>query len=296
MKYCSVAETAQRWGISERSVRNYCAQGRVPGAEKRGRSWVIPDDAVMPERLNKRQELPENLPERLLYEMEHGVRGGIYHFTQIALTYNSNHIEGSRLTEDQTRLIFETNTLGHDATGVPVDDIVETANHFQCFDYMLQYYNRPLSERFIKELHRTLKNGTSDARADWFAVGDYKKVPNMVGGRETALPGDVPKAMRTLLNDYRNIASPSLDDLVEFHVRFERIHPFQDGNGRVGRLLLFKECLRWGIPPFIIDDRHKGFYYNGLQEWDRLSGYLRDTCLLMQDDYKARLDYFGIEY
>jgi Fic family protein len=212
------------------------------------------------------------------------------------MTYNSNHIEGSRLTHDQTRYIFETNTIGLESESVNVDDVVETANHFRCIDLVIDNASKPLTEAFIKELHRTLKSGTSDSRQPWFVVGGYKKIPNEVGGQATTLPAQVPAAMAKLLKGYNSSPKPDLEDLLDFHVRFERIHPFQDGNGRVGRLILFKECLRLGIVPFIIDDRHKMFYYRGLKEWDKMPGYLRDTCLLMQDDFKAVLDYFGIEY
>ena len=212
------------------------------------------------------------------------------------MTYNSNHMEGSRLTHDQTRYIFETNTIGVENEAVNVDDILETVNHFRCIDLIIDNCAKPLTEGFIKELHRTLKTGTGDNRRSWFAVGAYKRIANEVGGEETTLPAKVPVAMAKLLREYNSGTEKTLDDLLDFHVRFERIHPFQDGNGRVGRLILFKECLRFGIVPFIIDDRHKMFYYRGLKEWDKMPGYLRDTCLLMQDDFKAVLDYFGIAY
>ena len=232
----------------------------------------------------------------LRMEKKMQLRGGIYHKIQVDMTYNSNHIEGSRLTHEQTRYIFETNTIGMDGESIRVDDVVETANHFRCMDLVIENAMKPLTESFIKELHRTLKNGTGDSRQTWFAVGNYKKVANEVGGEATMLPSRVPSAMKALLNEYHTGSDKTLDDLLDFHVRFEHIHPFQDGNGRVGRLILFKECLRFGIVPFIIDDRHKMFYYRGLKEWNRMPGYLRDTCLLMQDDFKAVLDYFEIEY
>ena len=223
------------------------------------------------------------------------MRGGIYHKVQVDMTYNSNHIEGSRLTHEQTRLIFETNTIGMEGEAVNVDDVVETANHFRCIDLVIDSAARPLSEAFIKELHRTLKNGTSDSRLSWFAVGAYKKLANEVGGQETTAPKKVAAAMGKLIADYNKTPDKTMDELLDFHVAFERIHPFQDGNGRIGRLILFKECLRCGIVPFVIDDRHKAFYYRGLKEWPKTPGYLRDTCLLMQDDFKAALQYFGIE-
>lgn len=224
------------------------------------------------------------------------IKGGIYHKVQVELTYNSNHIEGSRLTHDQTRYIYETNTIGMENGVLNVDDIVETANHFQCIDLVIDNAEQPLTEDFIKLLHRTLKTGTSDSRKDWFAVGEYKKLPNEVGGRSTAPPEQVAEKMRELLKQYAQTDKKTLKDLVEFHDQFECIHPFQDGNGRVGRLILFKECLRYDIVPFIIDEELKLFYYRGLHEWKTEPGYLMDTCLTAQDRFKAYLDYFRISY
>ena len=296
MKMISVAECAANWGVAERTVRNYCAHDRIPGAVLKGKTWWIPEDAERPERINKRETLPKTLLERLQAEKKMQLRGGIYHKIQVDMTYNSNHIEGSRLTHDQTRYIFETNTIGIEGEAVNVDDVLETANHFRCIDLVIENAAKPLTEAFIKELHRILKSGTSDSRQSWFAVGGYKKVANEVGGQPTTPPSQVSAAMAKLLRAYNSRSEMDLDDLLDFHVSFERIHPFQDGNGRVGRLILFKECIRFGIVPFIIDDRHKMFYYRGLKEWNKMPGYLRDTCLLMQDDFKALLDYFGIEY
>lgn len=222
--------------------------------------------------------------------------GGIYHKTQIDLTYNSNHMEGSRLTHDQTRYIFETNTVGVEKEVLNVDDVIETANHFRCIDMIIDHAQAPLTERFIKDLHRMLKNGTSDSRMEWSNVGDYKKVPNEVGGMDTALPEEVAERMKELISEYNGKRMKSLEDILDFHVRFERIHPFQDGNGRVGRLIMFKECLKYNIVPFIIEEDLKLYYYRGLKEWDNLQGYLTDTCLTAQDRYKANLDYFRIEY
>ena len=295
MKYLSVKETAEKWNISERSVRNYCAEGRIPDAFLTGKTWNIPEAAQKPTRLNRHSDVPKNLLEILRTEKAGGIKGGIYHKVQIELTYNSNHIEGSRLSHDQTRYIFETNTIGMDDGTVNVDDIVETANHFRCIDMVIEHANQPLSESFVKALHRTLKNGTSDSRKAWFAVGDYKKLPNEVGGRETTSPEEVAAQMKTLLTAY-GAKQKSFDDILEFHHAFEKIHPFQDGNGRVGRLILFKECLRNEIVPFIIDDDLKLFYYRGLHEWNSERGYLHDTCLAAQDKFKAWLDYFRIPY
>lgn len=296
MRYLSVAETAKKWNLSQRSVRNYCAHGRVAGAFLTGKTWNIPEDAKKPERSNKRKEQPNTLLDILQEEKASKYAGGIYHKTQIDLTYNSNHMEGSRLTHDQTRYIFETNTIGIEHQVLNVDDVIETANHFRCIDMIIDQAKTPLSEKLIKELHLLLKSGTSDSRKDWFAVGNYKKLPNEVGGMSTVSPEEVAYQMKTQLADYSSQEKKTLEDLLEFHVKFERIHPFQDGNGRVGRLILFKECLRYHIVPFIIEDQLKLFYYRGLKEWNRERGYLTDTCLAAQDRYKAYLDYFRIPY
>lgn len=293
MRYFSAIEMAKIWAISVRSVRNYCTQGRVDGAFLAGKTWQIPEDAKKPERLNKKKiTLLDILKEQKVSKYS----GGIYHKTQINLTYNSNHIEGSRLSHDQTRYIFETNTIGLENEVLNVDDILETANHFRCIDMIIDHAKDVLSEKFIKELHFVLKNGTSDSRKEWFVVGDYKKMPNEVGGMNTTLPEEVAQRMKELLKEYNDKKEKSFEDILDFHVRFERIHPFQDGNGRVGRLILFKECLKYNIVPFIIDDHLKMFYYRGLKEWDYEKGYLIDTCLSAQDKYKADLDYFRIAY
>lgn len=296
MQYLSAAEAAKKWKISERSVRNYCAKGRVEGAVLKGKTWKIPADAEKPQRSNTKAAKAQTLLEILQYEKAARYSGGIYHKTQIEMTYNSNHIEGSRLTHDQTRYIFETNTIGVTDEAVNVDDVIETANHFRCIDLIIDKAKAALTEKFIKELHLILKNGTSDSRQEWFAVGAYKKMPNEVGGMETALPEDVAAEMQALLAAYSAQKAKTLNDILDFHVRFERIHPFQDGNGRVGRLIMFKECLKYGIVPFIIEDNLKMFYYRGLKEWGREKGYLTDTCLTAQDRYKAYLDYFRIKY
>lgn len=293
MRYFSAIEMAKIWAISVRSVRNYCTQGRVDGAFLAGKTWQIPEDAKKPERLNKKKiTLLDILKEQKVSKYS----GGIYHKTQIDLTYNSNHIEGSHLSHDQTRYIFETNTIGLESEVLNVDDVLETANHFRCIDMIIDHAKDVLSEKFIKELHFVLKNGTSDSRKEWFVVGDYKKIPNEVGGMNTTLPEEVAQRMKELLKEYNDKKEKSFEDILDFHVRFERIHPFQDGNGRVGRLILFKECLKYNIVPFIIDDHLKMFYYRGLKEWDYEKGYLIDTCLSAQDKYKAYLDYFRIAY
>lgn len=294
--YVSVAEAAKKWGVSERSVRNYCSIGKIPNAVLVGKTWYIPENVDKPERLNKHIAASKTLLEVLKEQKASRLHGGIYHKIQIDLTYNSNHIEGSRLTHDQTRFIFETNTIGIDGNALKVDDIVETANHFKCIDMIIDLAAYAPSESFIKSLHSVLKSGTSDSRLDWFAVGDYKKLPNEVGGVETTLPENVGTEMKKLLADYNAIEQKSFDDLLDFHYRFECIHPFQDGNGRIGRLILFKECLRNNIVPFIIEDDIKMYYYRGLKEWKQESGFLRDTCLSAQDKFKKIMEYFRIPF
>ena len=295
MKYISCAEAAVKWGVSGRSVRNYCAGEKIEGAVLSGKTWLIPESAKKPQRSNK--SIKNNPLLSILKEQKNGgLKGGIYHKIQIELTYNSNHIEGSMLTHDQTRYIYETNTIGIDDKSVNVDDIIETVNHFRCIDKIIEKSNSALSESLIKELHLILKTGTADSSKDWFAVGDYKKIPNEVGGMDTAAPEEVHEEIASLLESYNRPGRKTLEDIVAFHVAFERIHPFQDGNGRVGRLIMFKECLKNNIVPFIIEDDLKLFYYRGLREWPAEKGYLMDTCLTAQDRFKKYLDYFRIEY
>ena len=296
MRYLSVAETAKRWDISERSVRNYCAHGRVPGAFLTGKTWNVPEDAAKPLRANQKENKPKTLLSILQEEKKSKYSGGIYHKTQIDLTYNSNHMEGSRLTYDQTRYIFETNTISVENETLNVDDVIETANHFRCIDMIIDNAKSALSEKFIKELHLILKSGTSDSRLEWFSVGDYKKRPNEAGGMPTAMSEEAADKMKALLTEYNGKEEKTFEDVLDFHVKFERIHPFQDGNGRVGRLIMFKECLKYNIVPFIIEDNLKMFYYRGLKEWNNEKGYLTDTCLTAQDKYKAYLDYFRIAF
>lgn len=296
MGYLSVSEIAKKWHLSERAVRNYCAQGRVSGAFLTGKTWNIPEDAQKPSRVRAQAAAPTTLLSVLQREKQSRLPGGIYHRVQIDLTYNSNHIEGSRLSREQTRFIFETNTIGIEKQAVNVDDVVETANHFRCIDMVIDDANRVLSQAMMKRLHEILKSGTSNSRQDWFAVGEYKKLPNEVGGQETVAPEDVENRMRALLNAYNAKTRKTLRDLLDFHVQFESIHPFQDGNGRVGRLILFKECLKNDIVPFIITDDLKMFYYRGIREWKTEPGYLTDTCLTAQDHFKALMDYFRIPY
>ena len=291
MEYISVVQFAEKYRISERTARHYCATGKIDGAFLTGKTWNIPADAPLP---HKGKKYISPLLQRLREEKESKLKGGIYHRTQIDLTYNSNHIEGSRLTKEQTRYIFETNTLGITTENTRIDDILETVNHFRCIDYIIDHATDKLSESHLKQLHLILKTNTSDSQKSWFAVGDYKKLANEVGGNETVQPEDVHKEIKSLLANYNATKNVQLDDILDFHVQFERIHPFQDGNGRIGRLLMFWQCLQSGHVPFIITEELRFFYYRGLQNWGQLNGYLRDTCLTAQDHYKALLEYFKI--
>lgn len=295
MKYISVTDFAQKYGISERTARNYCAVGKIQGATLVGKTWNIPEDAELPVRKKRIKQIMPLLAV-LREQKEMKLKGGIYHRTQIDLTYNSNHIEGSRLSHEQTRFIFETNTVGFEGDSIRVDDIIETTNHFRCIDYIIDHAETRLTESLIKELHLMLKSGTSDSRKEWFAVGDYKRFPNEVGGCETTAPENVKGEISALLKEYNSIKEKTFDDILDFHCRFESIHPFQDGNGRVGRLIMFKECLANGFVPFIITDELKIFYYRGLQQWHSIKEYLRDTCLSAQDNYKVLMDYYRVEY
>lgn len=296
MKYLTSVEISKIWRVSERSVRNYCASGRVIGAYLKGKTWMIPDDAIKPKRQIRHSNKMPSLLDVLTREKEHSTKGGVYHKLQIELTYNSNHIEGSKLTHDETRYIYETKTIGLENKSIRVDDIIETVNHFRCIDLSIESANRKLSESFIKQLHLILKTGTSDSREPWFKVGDYKLLVNEVGNRATTDPKQVKIEMRKLLDNYNKKDKHSFEEIVEFHVEFERIHPFQDGDGRVGRLIAFKECLKNDIIPFIILDSKKEFYYRGLKNWNQERRWLIDTCLDGQDTVKKYLDYFHIKY
>jgi Fic family protein len=295
MEYISVIQFAEKYGISERTARNYCANGKIEGAFLTGKTWNIPSDATLPKRGAKKSKVSPLL--QVLREQKSSrLKGSIYHRTQIDLTYNSNHIEGSKLTKEQTRFIFETNTLGITTENTSVDDIMETVNHFRCIDYIIDHATDKITEAHIKTLHAILKTNTSDSRKPWFAVGGYKRLENEVGEQETVAPKDVHRHMKALLADYNALKQVTFDDILNFHVSFERIHPFQDGNGRVGRLLLFWQCLQSGQVPFIITEDLRLFYYRGIQNWGQTNGYLRDTCLTAQDHYKALLDYFKVKY
>ncbi len=294
MAYISVKAWAEMHGVSERTARNYCAQGKIEGAYLIGKTWNIPEDALPPKRSGKISISP--LLTAVREQKDGKIKGGIYHRIQIDLTYNSNHIEGSKLTHDQTRYIFETNTIGISEGTVNVDDIIETTNHFRAIDYIIDNTDVKLTEAFVKNLHFLLKSGTSDERKSWFRIGDYKKLPNEVGGNGTVEPENVHKEINALLKEYNGKKHPTLEDIIDFHQRFEAIHPFQDGNGRVGRLIMFRECLRFGYVPFIITDELKMFYYNGLRNWPTIKGFLMDTCLSAQDNFKILLDKFRIKY
>ena len=293
MEYITAKDAANLWGITERRVCTYCKEGRIMGAIKDSGIWKIPSNSAKPDRKPRKKNM---VLDRILEEKKTRTSGGIYYRIQIDMAYNSNHMEGSRLSHEQTRNIFETATIGIDNTILRIDDIIEATNHFRCVDEILDTVHAELSEKYIKNLHRMLKQNTSDSRETYFALGDYKRFPNEVGGNITTAPENVPSAMAELLKKYKAIPKKELDDLLDFHVQFEKIHPFQDGNGRVGRLILFKECLRYGVVPFIILDDLKLYYYRGLREWGNTNGFLRDTCLTAQDHMKKYLDYFRIPY
>ncbi len=296
MKYLTSYDISKKWRLSERSVRDYCFKGRVPGAILEGKTWLIPFDAEKPLRKKRHVIKKETLLTILKREKDSKINGGIYHKLQIDMTYNSNHIEGSKLTHDQTRYIFETNTIGISNQKIRIDDIIETTNHFRCIDLAIESAHTKLTEALIKQFHYILKIGTSDANKSWFMVGDYKLVDNEVGGNITSKPEDVKNDMRNLLYWYNSIKEITINDIIEFHYRFERIHPFQDGNGRVGRLIMLKECLKHNIVPILITDEFKLFYYRGLKEWDNDRRYLIDTCLNGQDIVKEYLDSLNIKY
>lgn len=295
-KFITVKEASIKWNVSERSVRNYCSSRRVEGAVFDNGIWKIPLDAKKPSRTNEKEN-KNYLLERLREEKKLQIKGGIYHKLQIDLTYNSNHMEGSKLTHEQTRYIYETRTIGFEnEKSLKVDDIIETINHFAMIDRIIGFANYELSESFIKELHKILKSNTSESRLPWFNVGDYKRRTNIVGDNKTTPPQLVKQEMKKLLNEYNQKDKHTFEEIIEFHVSFEKIHPFQDGNGRVGRLIAFKECLKNNIVPFIILESKKMFYYRGLNNWNKEKGWLIDTCLDGQDIVKKYLDYFKIKY
>ena len=296
MEYLSVGEIAKKWNLSERTVRNYCAHGQIPGAFLKGKTWLIPAFATRPSRRQNKKFSDNPLLNVLKEQKDMKLKGGIYYKTQIEFTYNSNHIEGSELSEEQTRFIFETNTIGETNNPINVDDIIETSNHFRCIDFIIENAKKELSEPMIKKLHFILKMGSSDSQKSWFKVGEYKQLPNEIGGEETCPPNEVAKRMKRLLENYNSKQTKALENIVEFHYNFEKIHPFQDGNGRIGRLIMFKECLANNIVPFIIDNDKKFFYYRGLKEWKTEPGFLLGTCLSAQDKYKSFLNYFEIAY
>ena len=293
MKYITVAEAAKKWQLTVRSVQLHCEKGNVPGVNLRGKAWQIPADAEKPARKPRRKGVPKSVLAILKSEKRGGIKGGLYHRLQIDFTYNTNHMEGSRLTHEQTRWIFETLTIGKLPSDIPVDDLVETANHFRCIDLVIESSGAALTERYIKMLHAQLKSGTSDGRKEWFAVGDYKRLDNVVGEMETCPAKDVHCEMVKLLDWYKN-AEKTFENILDFHVRFEGIHPFQDGNGRVGRLILLKECLKYGHTPFVIAENLRQFYYLGLSDWRKnRRARLIDTCRTGQDVFVLGLKQFG---
>ena len=289
----SISEIAREWHVSERSVRNYCAQGRIADAELIGKIWYLPADAKKPSRKARCDQIPQTVAGLLKMEMESKLKGGLYHRLQIDFTYNTNHMEGSRLTHEQTRWIFETQTIGDLPSDIRLDDVYETTNHFRCIDKVIASSGAQLTEAYIKDLHRILKTGTSDAAKAWFAVGDYKRLENIVGDMETCPVKEVHREMAKLLKRYAASAK-TFEDIVDFHVAFERIHPFQDGNGRVGRLIMLKECLKHGYTPFVIAENIKQFYYLGLEDWRHgRRARLLDTCRTGQDVFALGLRQFG---
>lgn len=296
MKYLTSGEIAILWNLSERSVRHYCNNGRVLGAIMKGNTWLIPENAKKPERQIRHSLNKKSLLKVLVDEKESQVSGGIYHKLQIEMTYNSNHIEGSKLTHDQTRHIYETKTIGLIDENIKIDDIIETSNHFRCVDLAIESAKHKLTEALIKQFHFILKSGTSDARKSWFKIGDYKMLGNEVGGSDTCPVNEVKTKISELLKRYNSKTTVSIEDIIDFHYDFEKIHPFQDGNGRVGRLIMLKECLKHNIVPVIITEELKLYYYRSLKEYKQVKGYLVETCLSGQDIVKKHLDYFKIDY
>ena len=293
MRYMTVEEAAKKWDISARSIQIHCQKGNIPGVNFKGKAWMIPIEAEKPVRKARAKGRPKSILAALKAEKRGQVKGALYHRLQVDFTYNSNHMEGSRLTHEQTRWIFETMTVGKLPESVPVDDVVETANHFRCIDLVIETANAALTERYIKTLHNQLKSGTSDSRKVWFSVGDYKRLDNVVGDMETCPAAKVHEEMVKLLTQY-NATGKTLTDIIDFHVKFERIHPFQDGNGRIGRLIMLKECLKYGHTPFVIAENIRQFYYLGLQDWnDGRQARLKDTCGTGQDVFKLGLKNFG---
>lgn len=283
-------ELGQAVGLSSRTIAKI-AKGERLSKRSLERIGVFLD--CDPKDLYK--EVSDNpLLQILREEKDAGISGGIYHELQVRMTYNSNHIEGSKLTEDQTRLIFETNTIDT-GDGISVDDILETVHHFRAIDFCIDMAEEPLNEDMIKQLHYILKHDTKDSTLNWFAVGDYKKRGNVVGGKDTVAPAEVQNEIKNLIDTYLKQEPATMDDIIAFHARFEQIHPFQDGNGRVGRLIALKECLKHRIVPFIIEDHKKAFYYRGLANWNLEKGYLTDTCLDGQDTVKRLIKKLGIE-
>ncbi len=291
-------EIADILGVKSATVSKYESGTLEPNIESLKKLAEIFEVSV-DELLNDEQDRFDiskiNVLNILREQKEMKLKGNLYHNTQIIFAYNTNHIEGSKLTEDQTRYIFETNTILFEGeTIASVDDILEMANHFKLVDYMLDKAEENLTEDMIKEFHRLLKEGTADSRKEWFKVGDYKQVVNEAGSTKTTSPKYVQMDMTKLMDWYNSLSKITIKEIIEFHARFEKIHPFQDGNGRVGRIIIFKECLKNNIIPFIILDKDKLFYYRGLKEYQNggEKGYLIDTCLNAQDQYAEIMKYY----
>ena len=295
-KKMTQVEVAEVLGVKPATISKYEAGALEPNIEslkKLAELFEISVDELLKE--NKFDISKINILEVLREQKSMKLKGNLYHNTQIIFAYNTNHIEGSKLTEEQTRYIYETNTLLTEKESITnLDDIIETANHFKLVDYMLDVADKELTEEMIKEFHKMLKEGTSDSRKNWFAIGEYKKLPNEVGGLNTTTPKNVERDIKKLLDWYKNLETITINEIIEFHAKFEKIHPFQDGNGRIGRIIAFKECLKNNIIPFIILDKDKLFYYRGLYQYqtNREKGYLIDTCLNAQDQYTKMIEYY----
>ncbi len=297
-KNMTQGEVAEILGVKATTISKYESGTLEPNIEslkKLAELFDVSIDELLKEEDEKFDVSKVNVLEVLREQKDMKLKGNLYHNTQITFAYNTNHIEGSKLTEDQTRYIYETNTLLTEKDSITdLDDVLETANHFKIVDYMLDIADKELTEKMIKEFHKILKEGTSDSRKDWFVVGDYKKLPNEVGGLKTTDPKNVERDMKKLLEWYGALKEVTINEIIEFHAKFEKIHPFQDGNGRIGRIITFKECLKNNIVPFIILDKEKLFYYRGLNQYqiNKEKGYLIDTCLNAQDQYTNTIVYF----
>ena len=290
-------EIAEILDVSSATVSKYESGALEPNIESLKRLadlFEISIDELLNDEEEKFDISKINVLDTLREQKDMKLKGNLYHQTQVSFAYNTNHIEGSTLTEEQTRYIFETNTILFEGdTVAKVEDILDPSNHFKLFDYMLDVADKKLTEKMIKEFHKILKDGTLDSRVEWFNVGEYKQRANTIGsGIKTTSPNNVEKEMSKLMDWYNSLKQVTIKEIIEFHYKFESIHPFQDGNGRIGRIIMFKECLKNNIVPFIIQDADKLFYYRGLKEYKNEKGYLADTCLNAQDQYIKMIEYY----